>query len=204
MRDHTFRSDRDHYFTIWFTTSQTGLTCDNVLVQVGRYAVKPVGVRNYADTGWQANCKLPLGLTKGWSDARVAIGEGKWSNAARIPIDMSRTERRSSDGSDSLVIAGVTDGRTYEPNRVHTGPNACLSVWCSGIPNGTTQSEISVRLDGTDLPATYVSGVDEKGWRQLNALLPPSMEAGEYFVSVVANGTESRSVPVELAADARR
>jgi tRNA (mo5U34)-methyltransferase len=199
-RDHTFRSDRDHYFTIWFTTAQAGLTCDNVFVQVGRYAVKPVGVQNFADTGWQANCKLPLGLSKGWSDVTVAIGDGSWSNAARIPIDLSRAERRGSNGSESLHIAGVTDGKTYEPNRVKTGPDSCLSVWVGGISGETAKEEISVRLDGTDLPATYLSGVDEKGWRQINALLPPQLESGEYFVSVVVRGSESRSVGVQLFA----
>jgi len=197
-RDHTFRSTRDDYFTIWFTTPQKGLTADNVFVQVGRYAVKPVGVQNYADTGWQANCKLPLGLSKGWTDVQVAVGDSNWSNASRIPIDLSRAERRSTGGSDSLIIAGVTDGRTYEPNRIHTGANACLSVWVGGIAEGTKQEEISVRLDGTDLPATFLSGIDEKGWRQINALLPPKMEEGEYFVTVVVRGVESKSAKVEL------
>jgi tRNA (mo5U34)-methyltransferase len=200
-RDHTFRSDRDHYFTIWFTSSQTGLTCDNVFVQVGPYAVQPVGVQNYAATGWQANCKLPLGLSKGWWDVQVAIGEGNWSNAARVPVDLSRTERRAIDRiSDSLHIAGVTDGRTYEPNRVNTGADSCLSVWTGGLGEDVRDFEISVRLDGTDLPATYLSGVDDKGWRQINALLPPKMEPGQYFVSVQCKGAESKSVPVELLA----
>jgi tRNA (mo5U34)-methyltransferase len=198
-RDHTFRSDRDHYFTIWFTTPRTGLTVDNVFVQVGRYAVKPVGVQNYAAEGWQANCKLPLGLSKGWSEVTVAVGDGGWSNAARIPIDMPRAERRSFQGSDSLHIAGVTDGRTYEPNRVKAGADSCLSVWVGGIRDGMRAEEISVRLDGTDLPATYLSGVDEKGWRQVNALLPPKMEPGSYSVNVVVRGVESRSVTIDLA-----
>ncbi len=198
-RDHTFRSYRDDYFTVWFTTPHKGLTIDNVFVQVGRYAVKPVGVQNYADSGWQANCKLPLGLTKGWADVRVAIGDGNWSNASRIPIDLSRSERRSTGGTDALHIAGVTDGRTYEPNRVHTGANACLSVWVGGIPSDASMEEISVRLDGTDLPATFLSGVDEKGWRQINALLPPQLELGDYWLTVCFRGGESRSIKIELA-----
>ncbi len=199
-RDHTFRSDRDHYFTIWFTTPQKALTVNNVFVQVGRYAVQPVGVQNYAGTGWQANCKLPLGLSKGWSDVKVAIGDGSWSNPARIPIDMSRAERRSTQGTAALHIAGVTDGRTYQPNRVNTGADSCLSVWVGGIAEGTTKEQISVRLDGTDLPAIYLSTVDQKGWRQINALLPPKMEPGAYSVSVVVKDTESRPVEIELTA----
>jgi len=33
----------------------------------------------------------------------------------RIAIDLSREERRSSLGSDAIQIAGVTDGKSYEP-----------------------------------------------------------------------------------------
>ncbi|MBZ5605242.1 MAG: hypothetical protein LAO79_23330, partial [Acidobacteriia bacterium] len=79
------------------------------------------------------------------------------------------------------------------------GADACLSVWVGGIAEGTRQEEISVRLDGTDLPATFLSGVDDKGWRQINALLPPKMEVGEYFVSVLAGGVESKSTGIQLA-----
>lgn len=198
-RDHRFRSDRDDYFTAWFTSAQKDLHCDNVFVEVGPYACRPVGVRNYAGEGWQANCKLAPGVFHGWFDVRVAAGGGGWSNRARIPVDLSREERCAGARiSASLGIAGVTDGKTYESNRVKTGADSCLSVWASGIPENAAQAEIAVRLDGADLPATYLSTSDDRGLRQINAMLPPRLTPGEYAVSVAWNDAESAPATICL------
>jgi tRNA (mo5U34)-methyltransferase len=207
-RDHTFRSDRDHYFTAWFdTTPDTAqmhappatLDCDSVFVEVGPYACRPVGVRSIGGTGWQANCKLPPGLARGWFDVRVALKNGPWSNSARIPVDLSRQERRVAGTiSDALEVAGVTDGKTYEPNRVRVGVESCVSMWVRGIPGDAAKSEITLRLDGTDLPAVYLSAHDDRGLAQINAMLPPSLEPGEYTIAVALRGAESRAATIEL------
>jgi len=198
-RDHHFRSGRDHYFTAWFTSAQRDLTCDNVFLEVGPYACRPVGVRNYAGDGWQANCKLAPGVFDGWFDVRVAAGDSAWSNRARIPVDLSRQERRRPGAiSRAVAIAGVTDGKTYQSNRVNTGAESCLSLWASGIAEDANQADISIRLDGADLPATYLSTRDERGLRQINAMLPPQMEPGEYSVTVALRGQESPPAAIEL------
>ena len=199
-RDHNFRSDRDHYFTAWFTSSRSDLHSDNVFIEVGPYACRPVGVQNYAGEGWQANCKLPPGLFRAWYDVRVAVGDCSWSNRARIPVDLSRAERRAQIKiSLNLSIAGVTDGKTYESNRVKTGADSCISVWASGFAQDARKADVSIRLDGADLPATYLSEPDERGLRQINAMLPPQMESGEYLVTVATGGEESRPVAIQLA-----
>jgi len=198
-RDHNFRSDRDHYFTVWFKTPRSGLDCDNVFVQVGPYACRPVGVRNFTGSGWQANCKLAPGVSHGWFDVTVAVGDSNWSNRARIPIDLTRAERLAPGlVSDSLEIAGVTDGKTYESNRVRIGVESCMSLWAAGLPENVTQADITLRLDGADLPAVYLSGPDERALRQINAMLPPQLEPGEYRISVQCRGVESRTVPIQL------
>jgi uncharacterized protein (TIGR03437 family) len=53
-------------------------------------------------------------------------------------------------------------------------------------------------LDGADLPAVYVSTPDQKGLRQVNAMLPPKLEPGEYLLAVSAGEVESRPVPIRL------
>src|SRR5580704_8017691 len=170
-RDHTFRSDRDHYFTAWFDTAQmhethappASLDCDSVFVEVGPYACRPVGVRSIGGTGWQANCKLPPGLARGWFDVRLALKNGPWSNSARIPVDLSRDERRASGTiSDALEVAGVTDGKTYEPNRVRVGVESCVSMWVRGLPADAVKGDVTLRLDGTDLPAVFLSELDDR------------------------------------------
>jgi len=205
-RDHTFRSDRDHYFTAWFDTAEVeppaaSLDCDSVFVEVGPYACRPVGVRSIGGTGWQANCKLPPGLARGWFDVRLALKNGPWSNSARIPVDLSRQERRAAGSiSDALEVAGVTDGKTYEPNRVRVGVESCVSMWVRGMSGDAVKAEVALRLDGTDLPAVYLSAPDDRGFMQVNAMLPPSMEPGEYAIAVALRGVESRPATIELFA----
>ena len=82
---------------------------------------------------------------------------------ARIPIDLSRAERRvPGPVMESIVIAGVADGKTFEANSVRGGVESCVSVWAAGLPESAARADITIRLDGTDLPATYLSGPDER------------------------------------------
>ncbi len=199
-RDHNFSGHRDDYFTVWFDSPAVNLDCDNVFVQAGPFACRPVGVRNIGGTGWQANCKLPPGLPAGWHEVSLSLRTSQWSNRLRIPVDLSRDERRLFRGeiSDRFEIAGVTDGKTFESRRIRLGTESCVSVWVAGLPDGTAKAEVSLRLDGADLPATYISVPDERGLKQINALLPPNLKPGEYFLAVNVQGSESREVPVEL------
>jgi tRNA (mo5U34)-methyltransferase len=197
-RDHTFRSDRDPYFTAWFHSHRTDLHCDNVFFEVGPYASRPVGVRNIGGNGWQANCKLPPGLSHGWFDVRVAQGSSEWSNPARIPVDLPRAGRTHGPLSSLIAIDGVTDGKTYERNRVKTGVESCVSVWASGFPSDAAKCDVTLRLDGADLPAVYFSAPDDRGIRQINAMLPPGMEPGRYSLAVCFRGGESRADAIEL------
>ena len=59
---------------------------------------------------------------------------------------------------------------------------------------------MSIRLDGADLPATYLSAPDGRGLRQINALLPPQLEPREYLVTVACRGEESPPAAVHLTA----
>jgi hypothetical protein len=190
---------RDDYFTAWISSDRTDLTCDNVFVKVGPYACRPVGVRDIGGGGWQVNCKLAPGLSRGWQDVTVSLDSSEWSNRLRIGIDVPRPERRVSAGSDAIQIAGVTDGKTYEPNRVRIGVESCVSVWASGVDGD--RRDVTLRLDGTDLPAVYVSAADDRGLKQVNAMIPPGMDPGEYLIAVSVRGVESRPAEVLLFLD---
>jgi hypothetical protein len=197
--NHEFRSDRDHYFTVWFRTERTGLNDDNVLVRTGEFAIKPAGVRHIGGTGWQANCKLPLGLAHGWFDVTLAAGDSEWSKPLRIAVDLSREERKRPGAiSDRLRIVVATDGKTYERHQVHVGTESSVSVWAQNLPDDVELTDVSLRLDGTDLPATYLSAVDQAGNRQINAMLPTAMEPGEYQIAVECRGEQSPTVNIEL------
>jgi tRNA (mo5U34)-methyltransferase len=198
LSNHEFTADRDDYLTTWFQTPERDLNCDNVLVQVGPYGARPAGVRS-SEGVCQANCKLPLGLAPGWHDVSVAVRDGGWSSKMRIAVDLPREQRLSQTFSNAMTITAVHDGRTWERNQVRTGYGSCVSTWVEGIPDGTPMTDVAVRLDGTDIPSCFVSSLDdEKGAKQVNALVPAGLERGEYQLSVRCRDEESRVVAIQL------
>jgi len=181
------------------------LNCDNVFVQVGPYACRPaavskIGVQERGGVGWHAVAKLTPGLSHGFFDVTVAVRESPFSRPVRIPIDLTREQRRKPAAPvlSGLEIAGITDGKTYEYNRVRTGTESCVSVWAKNFPEDLERSEITLRLDGADLPAVFFGERDKNGYRQVNAMLPASMSPGEYQLTVSCRGAESAPAKVEL------
>ena len=199
--DHAFSGRADDYVSIWFKTGQEQLTCDEVFPQIGPYGSRPVIVHATGGDGWHANCKLPPGLDPGWYDARLRLRDSAFSNAVRIVVDIPEGERRKRSAAASsadMRIRLVTDGRSWERYRVHVGMDACVSLWASGLPEDCDCSQVRVRLNGTDLPAIFVSAPDAEGASQVNALLPAGLQPGAASLVLIFGDAESPPAEVEL------
>ncbi len=198
LQDHSFSARRDDYLTVWCFSEEPNLTCDDLCVQVGPYGTRPAAVRNIGTT-WQANCKLPLGLAPGWHDVSVSLRNSEFSGVARIAVDLPNDARVCNPSTDAFKIEIVCDGRTWERKQVRAGLGSCVSAWVSGLPDGIRRTEISFRLNGTDLPADFVTSInDEKGTKQINAIVPSGLERGEYQLTVRFAEQESPVVEIEL------
>lgn len=199
--DHQYSPAHDDYLGIWFKTEEQGLTPDNVFPQAGPYGSRPVVVHSTAENCWHLVCKLPLGLAPGWHEVKLRTAASEWSNALRIGVDLSEEERQrsvTSAGSNGLSIAVATDGRTWERNVVRLGEEAWISLWVEGLPYAASMEEVRVRLNGTDLPAGFLSVPDEDDRRQINARLPRGLQESDAQITVVFRETESPSVAVRL------
>jgi tRNA (mo5U34)-methyltransferase len=198
LLDHNFSAHRDDYVTVWFSSGEPDLSCDDVCVQVGPYGTRPAAVRAMEDK-WQANCKLPLGLAPGWHDVAVSLRGSEFSAPARIPVDLPKGERFCTPTNGPFEIKVVCDGRTWERRQVRAGAGSSVSAWVSGLPDGLGRGDVSFRLDGADLPASFVTSVDDaEGRKQINAMVPAGMERGEYQFTVRFGGEESPMVKIEL------
>jgi tRNA (mo5U34)-methyltransferase len=199
-RDHEFSAAADDYLSFWVRSAERDLTADSVFPEVGGYGVRPSEVHPSSDEGWLVSCKLPPGLDPGWHNARLRIRESAFSNAVRIAVDLTDEQRSQPHGPRALGlrIHSVTDGRTFALSRVRTGDDACMSMWAAGLPDAIAAGQVSLRLDGADLPATWVSPADADGLRQINALLPPGIPPGPAKVALAVDGAETEAVDVEL------
>jgi len=199
-RDHQFSAAADDYVSFWVRSPERDLTRDDVFPEIGGYGVRPSEVHRSSEDGWLVNFKLPPGLDPGWHYARLRIRDSAYSNAAAIPVDLTLGERRQprSPRATGLRIHSVTDGRTFAESRVRSGDDACMSMWAAGLPDSVRAEQVSLRLDGADLPATWLSSADAAGLRQINALLPPGIPPGKAKVTLALDSAETEAVEIEL------
>jgi len=196
-----FSASNDDYVAIWFKSPPADLAPADVFPRIGPYGSHPVFLQNIGGDGWQVNCKLPPGLAPGWHAATVRIAGSAWANPVRIGVDLTPEQRRqrpASADAAGIRIAIVTDGKTWERNLIHTGIQSCISLWVAGLPEGAMRDDITIWLDGDDLPAVFLSEPDREGLRQINAMLPSGARPGERSVSVAFSGAVSPPVPVRL------
>ena len=81
---------------------------------------------------------------------------------------------------------------------VRLGEEAWISLWIEGLPYAATMEDVRVRLNGTDLPAGFLSVPDEDNRRQVNARLPRGLHESDAQITVVYRETESPAVAVRL------
>ncbi len=195
-QDHSFSDAADDYVTFYFTSPLDGLTCDNVLPQVGEYGSRPIEVVRCGG-GWQAACKLPPGLPPGPHAAKIRTAGSGYSVPVQIVIGPARPTDVGA-ASSTLRLTRVADGATLESGRVRVGENTGMSAWATGLPDGAARAAIRLRLNGTDLPSNWVAAPNGEEPRQINAALPSGLEPGAAVVTLVFNGEESAPVALEL------
>ena len=171
----------DEYASLWFKSGAQGLTCDNVFPRVGEFGARPAIVESTGGDGWLVNFVMPPGLGDGWHEVRLAVGDGPWSDTVPIGLGLTGPPPEVADVGGPLEIVLVTDGKTWEHNRVRSGPGSCVSLWVRGLSAGT---DVEVVLDDQRYPATFVSRPDAQGLSQVNAMLPADVGSGSLRIAV--------------------
>ncbi len=195
--NHDFSAGADDYITFYFASDSPALDCDSVFPEIGRFGSRPIHVTRIGE-GWQASCKLPPGLVPGWHHARLRVADSRYSAPVRIAVDIPTEERRAGapDSRPHLRVTRLADGKTFEDHRIRVGESSCVSAWVAGLPDHSSMTELSIRLDGTDLPAIWLA--PPASTRQINALLPAGIEPGRACISVVFRHAETHPIEVEL------
>jgi hypothetical protein len=80
-------SSKDEYLTCWFDLAASDLSLDEVKPQVEEYGVRPIHIGK-VEGHWQIQFKCPPGLTRGWHDVTLRVGNGPSSNARQIAVDI--------------------------------------------------------------------------------------------------------------------
>jgi SAM-dependent methyltransferase len=197
-RDQIFSVAAQDTVNFYFKWEGEELSVVNVFPEVSGFGIPPLKVIP-SDGGWQGTFRLPPGLRPGWHDFCLRVAGSSPCRPIRIGVDVPDEARRywPAEASNHLRIGSVTDGKSFERDRIRVGEDSAVSLWVQGLPSTADPADIRIRLNGTDLPATWLEAAGT-GARQVNATLPPGVAAGEARISVVHGNRESVASPVQL------
>jgi hypothetical protein len=187
-----FQSRADDYVVAPFRM-EGKFSLDEILPEVGGYGVRPVPPLTDDDGTWRTRFKLPPGLTPGWHDVTIRIGNSPPSNAKRIAVDFPEP--------GPAKIVALMDGATWQRGVLNMTAGNILSAWVTGLPENADPVNVRVLVNGHRLRIEYIEpfkpGEDnpESIERQINIQVPPDMPAGEMRVEI--NGSEPSIVRIE-------
>lgn len=183
-----FYSNRDDYVSCLFTASGPPPTFATSYPEVGGFGVQPIDVRPFDEVQSIAAFKLPPGLPPGWNEVRIRTEGSPLSEPARIRVDIPAV-------SAGLTIETLTDARTWTRGEISS---RLMSLWVVGLGENADQGNVRVLLDGRSQITLYVGPPDERGARQINASLRPTVLAGPHNVAVEYGPYKSNSVAVTV------
>ena len=185
-----FASPRDDYVSIWFQANAAeSFGLDDVRPEVSGYGVRPLHVAALGENLWQANLMLPPGLTPGWHDVSVRIGDGPSSNSKNIAVDLPLL-------AGAIEIAGVRDAQTWASQKLDTATGRGVCLWIGGLPENADRNNVRVYLAGHRMNVTFVERQSKTGLRQVNIEVPNDVPRGLLELTVAVG--DQQSEPADL------
>jgi len=181
-------SSSDDYVCCQFVADGVQLSVDSVRAEVGGFGARPVFVGK-VDGCWQANFKLPPGLSAGWHPVRLCAS-GAASNSFEIAVDLPCL-------AGSLEIRSLRDGVDWQPDRISL-QNGFVSAWIQGLPPNADLHNVRIYVAGKRQFTTFVGPAGADGARQVNARVMPYTPPGTQPFHVEFGGIRTAPVPVQI------
>jgi tRNA (mo5U34)-methyltransferase len=181
-----FQTKYDQYVSATFSWHGHESLAGRVEPQVSEYGVRPAHLARKDSATWQANFKLPPGLTPGWHPVIVRV-DGMRSNARSIAVDLAVPD-------SAIQILGVRDGGTWEPDSLNRGNGNTLTAWVGGLPDNADRSNVRALLGGENVLVLFVS--PESG--QVNIQVPDDAPAGRLELEILMGANRSAPAGVEI------
>ena len=185
---------RDDYLSAWFVTPETAIARETVFPDIRGYGTRPIFVTPAGENRWQINFKVPPGIAPGWQAVRVRTAAGGLSNPVEIAVDVP-------EETAGLNVKGACDGVTWKANQVGVGTGS-VAIWVNGLPRNADLNNLAIYIGPARLTPDYIAPLpDDKGYRQVNAKLPRTVEPGPGDLVLRFGGVESAPLPFTVTED---
>jgi tRNA (mo5U34)-methyltransferase len=184
-----FHFSKDEYICMYFR-SREEITKNHLRAEVDELGAPVLSVAKIGDGEWQANLRVPPGLTAGTHEIRLRTLNSGFSNGFSfvvIPgndpvssLPVFPPVEAASDPGPSLVAVGSTFDRSAV---FHGYRNEYLHVrFLSGETN-LSRDSVLLEIDGRPEPIQLVTRLSATEW-QVNAKLPRNIGAGSHSARV--------------------
>ncbi len=183
-----FSSRKEEYLTCWFLTERTEVPREDLRLEVGPFGVPALFAQPEGER-WMANFRLPPGLAPGWHEVRLRFAGSRFSEPARIALDLPLEP-------GTLSVREVTDGVSWRHNEVAVADRGFLACWVRGLPANADVANTELHLGDARLKVEWVGEAGEDGARQVNAEVPASVPKGRQRLRIACAGA---SIEVEVS-----
>jgi len=199
----TFHRGLDEYICLYFRFDNP-LRRQDLLIEVSGYGIAPLTVTSHSPGEWQANSKLPPGLTIGEHSVRIRTVRSMFSGSYTVQM------LESASSADPLVFrsASVLSAEPVELFRVVNSKDETsvfqghraerLSAFFTTAEKHLKQHTVLTECAGTPIDIELVIELGGGTW-QINAKLPRSLRAGFHTVRVrTANSDYSEARIIQI------
>jgi len=190
----TFHRGLDEYICLYFRFDNP-LQRQDLLIEVSGYGISPLMVTSNSPGEWQANSKLPPGLSIGEHSVRIRTARSMFSGSYVIQI----SERGSSFDHQAFRSANVLCAEPVELFRVVNSKDDTsvfqghraerLSAFFNTKEKHLKQHNVQAECAGVPIGIELVIELGGGTW-QINAKLPRSLRAGFYPIRVRTSNCE--------------
>ncbi len=202
--DVQFHLGKDEYICLYFRTEAPDLTRDRLRVEIDGYGAAVLVLVNLRGAEWQANLRVPPGLTAGPHQVRLRTASSPYSNPFEIAMcDAGFTPRGAAAplsvpgalNEPPPVIYEMRNGMT-ESDIFHGHRNEYVCCRFRTAVSGLDRVSIILEIDEAEQPLLFLTDLGDGCW-QANSRLPAGLQPGSHRVRVRTLGS-AFSAPGEI------
>jgi tRNA (mo5U34)-methyltransferase len=197
-----FHPLKDEYLCCYFKSAETGITADNVFVEVDGFGIAALVVTANGAEAWQADCLRPPGLTPGRHQVRLRTLHSPLSNAVEFEMsDDSGGTVATESGELPTEPPELCSAEFHLPgdSRIAIGRGGSLVCYFRCAAETLGALDVHLDLSGKIVQSHTISSLGEGVW-QANVLLDETLSGetpGEPKIRLrLGKGTWSDRVPL--------
>ena len=203
--DIQFHPGKDEYICVYFRSAVPGLTRESLRIEIDGYGAPALVVVNLRAEEWQANLRVPPGLSPGRHEVRLRTAESSYSNPFTIVVEKPGV-RRDHMPQPSFKPEALTAPPpvVYEVRNGMTGSDVFLGhrneyVCCRfrTTEAGLDRASVILQIDETEQAVVFLTDLGGGCW-QANSRLPIGLKQGPHSVRI-RTVSSNFSAPGEIA-----